>query len=660
MGRRESFGKRQAGKKNEHLHRVRGTTVASSSVASPARLMLYYCTERGVPSPPITGLQLNEEDVRRMSLRQILDAKCPPTTLDLMLEEQKLAYLEHSCRSERIATAAEMLTARTSTDGDGGSVAAAERQAYPSALPRREDSTDVDTTLAGEGFMSPEMEKSSAIEREKLITSRISALGLNPGLLRHFVTMGARWQLPATESSLRMAARILLECGDIATLAKLHCRCAAIAAEITPADLVTELVSTIALPQHGESKSHNQVVDLLGLVEKLKVSLDCQPLVLDSLDYLVTCRSYRPLLRFTKSFSVWRFTVSWSWYVALLEKMFSMGDFAVAGQFCKFVNVPRLQHFYLEALTKTCALKADEDTAPGPHHRFGHLREKLAVKKYATLPGECVGPPTHPLVELENDCSEGDGMHLSRLASVFASQFKSSSHEGLVQLVSELVVPLHVRYYLPDNSITIVDSDQSLAHAIEYFKTPPSWTEGVDCIGLDMETEPSRVKGQRNPSSLLQVSSRYHTFIIDLLTLGDSCIPLIRSIFYSPHWIKVGLGFSGDLKGLRSSYPSWGCFDDIHLLLDINNVYRALHPSQTAIGDASLDKLCLYTFGRPIDKTFQCSNWAARPLSLGQQHYAALDALVLVHMFDVMRENLKRYAGTDIDHFVEDKGCLWQ
>ena len=59
--------------------------------------------------------------------------------------------------------------------------------------------------------------------------------------------------------------------------------------------------------------------------------------------------------------------------------------------------------------------------------------------------------------------------------------------------------------------------------------------------------------------------------------------------------------------------------------------------------------------GRPIDKTFQCSNWASRPLSKGQQLYAALDALVLVQMFDTMRENLKRYAGIDVDHFVEDR-----
>ena len=190
-----------------------------------------------------------------------------------------------------------------------------------------------------------------------------------------------------------------------------------------------------------------------------------------------------------------------------------------------------------------------------------------------------------------------DGIHLTRLASVFASQFKSSSHEGLAKTVSELVVPLHVRYYLPESSITLVDSKETLSQAIEYFSTPPAWTEGVDCIGLDMETQPSRMKGQRNPSALLQVSSRYHTFIIDLLTLKDSCVPLITTMFSSPHWIKVGLGFAGDLKGLRSSYPMWGCFDDIHLLLDINDVYRALHPSQSAIGDASLDKLCLYTFG---------------------------------------------------------------
>lgn len=392
-------------------------------------------------------------------------------------------------------------------------------------------------------------------------------------------------------------------------LAKLHTRCAAIAAEVTAADLVAQLVQDIRLPPHSESKSHAQVVELLGLVERLKVATDCQALVLECLDYLVVCRSYKPLLRFAKSCAVWRFAVPWSWYVALLEKMFATGDHAAAGQFCKFVNVPRLQHHFLASLTETKAVQHGLEEAPAPHEEFGHLREKLARKESDLCLAGSPRPPRHP-VEREEDSKEGDGMRLFRLASVFASQFKSSSNEELSGLVSKLVTPLHVRYYLPDSSITVVDSEESLAHAIEYFCSPPSWTEGVDCIGLDMETQPSRLKGQRNPSALLQVSSRYHTFLIDLLTLGDACVPLIRTLFSSPHWLKVGLGFAGDLKGMRSSYPTWGCFDDIHLLLDINVVYRALHPSQAAIGDASLDKLCLYTFGMqfPLLSTFlhQC------------------------------------------------------
>ena len=46
-----------------------------------------------------------------------------------------------------------------------------------------------------------------------------------------------------------------------------------------------------------------------------------------------------------------------------------------------------------------------------------------------------------------------------------------------------------------------------------------------------------------------------------------------------------------------------------------------------------LRTLCKDVLGREMDKTWQCSDWAARPLSEEQLTYAALDADVLVRIY---------------------------
>lgn len=44
------------------------------------------------------------------------------------------------------------------------------------------------------------------------------------------------------------------------------------------------------------------------------------------------------------------------------------------------------------------------------------------------------------------------------------------------------------------------------------------------------------------------------------------------------------------------------------------------------------------------DKSQQMSDWSTRPLTLRQQHYAALDAFVLPQLFDTLTERL----GSDV------------
>ena len=135
--------------------------------------------------------------------------------------------------------------------------------------------------------------------------------------------------------------------------------------------------------------------------------------------------------------------------------------------------------------------------------------------------------------------------------------------------------------------------------------------------------------------------------------------------------LKVGFGLQGDVKMLCESYPMWQ-----HLLavvepvlpLELPSVWsdpavcasaklvRALQPAQSsltaivqAVGlvavlfgvvtkqwrDVEVGVFGLMqTFGLPLDKRQQTSDWQVRPLSPAQVQYAALDARVLVEIFD--------------------------
>jgi hypothetical protein len=61
-----------------------------------------------------------------------------------------------------------------------------------------------------------------------------------------------------------------------------------------------------------------------------------------------------------------------------------------------------------------------------------------------------------------------------------------------------------------------------------------------------------------------------------------------------------------------------------------------------------LSSLCVAVLGKPLDKSTRMSDWAARPLSDRQTHYAALDAAVLVAIL----KKLKREHGDELARFA--------
>jgi ribonuclease D len=65
--------------------------------------------------------------------------------------------------------------------------------------------------------------------------------------------------------------------------------------------------------------------------------------------------------------------------------------------------------------------------------------------------------------------------------------------------------------------------------------------------------------------------------------------------------------------------------------IDITQMFKALHPNEKY---SSLSFLCLKFLNRKLSKYEQRSNWNRRPLKKTQVHYAALDALACVLIYD--------------------------
>merc|ERR1740124_745778 len=91
----------------------------------------------------------------------------------------------------------------------------------------------------------------------------------------------------------------------------------------------------------------------------------------------------------------------------------------------------------------------------------------------------------------------------------------------------------------------------------------------------------------------------------------------------------LGFAFFGDLAVLR---PLCGGGElTVSSLVDVQTL--AMRPSEDT---PSLRRVCARTIGVRLDKTQQCSDWARRPLEQDQFMYTALDAYVLLQVYEAL------------------------
>ena len=154
-------------------------------------------------------------------------------------------------------------------------------------------------------------------------------------------------------------------------------------------------------------------------------------------------------------------------------------------------------------------------------------------------------------------------------------------------------------------------------------------------VGIDTEWKSStNAFDPISPVSIIQLSSfdEKFIFIIDIYTgMNDQnymkiMTELMRKIKY------VGFGFnSADMKILPSIFSS--VFQDN--IMDIQDLYREMVDKKVTTVP-SLKNTVKEILNLNMCKVEQCSNWNRRPLRNAQMHYAAVDALMCVKLYEAL------------------------
>jgi len=146
-------------------------------------------------------------------------------------------------------------------------------------------------------------------------------------------------------------------------------------------------------------------------------------------------------------------------------------------------------------------------------------------------------------------------------------------------------------------------------------------------VGVDSEFFP-----HNNPSAVIvQVATRSTAMVFDLFYVP--CIALLANLFRNPTVIKLGQAFQGDMQVLHRSNSE---FDRFEAMVDTTKLFFMLFP-HSDLQQIGLARLTALFLAKRLCKREQMSNWSLRPLTTSQLHYAALDALVLIDLVDLMR-----------------------
>lgn len=173
----------------------------------------------------------------------------------------------------------------------------------------------------------------------------------------------------------------------------------------------------------------------------------------------------------------------------------------------------------------------------------------------------------------------------------------------------------------PRNPVEVVTTATRLAEVCDLLRMETR-------LGLDVETE-----WRSQHLCTVQVATPTTTFLIDALAVGD--LSAFKEVAEDPRTLKVIHNAAFERRVLRS------------VGIELRTVYDTFRASERIHGRKQghnkLSPVCQRELGLPLDKTEQQSAWERRPLTRSQINYAALDAEVMLQLYEAL-------AATDPEH----------
>jgi len=170
-----------------------------------------------------------------------------------------------------------------------------------------------------------------------------------------------------------------------------------------------------------------------------------------------------------------------------------------------------------------------------------------------------------------------------------------------------------------EGPITVIESMEAFHGEIGHMASCP-------VLGFDTETRPSFKKGKVYPTSMIQLASDDHAWLIRVSRLGYP--GRLLELLSSDEVLKVGVGLNDDLRKMLFDHRfEPGGF------LDLQRYVEAFQ-----IDEKGLKKMVAIVLGRRISKSQQVSNWDADQLSEAQLRYAATDAWICLKIYSSLRE----------------------
>lgn len=180
-----------------------------------------------------------------------------------------------------------------------------------------------------------------------------------------------------------------------------------------------------------------------------------------------------------------------------------------------------------------------------------------------------------------------------------------------------------------DTNVTFIGSEEEIKLAEPLLHSK--------CLGVDCEWRPSLVKFNTTGVALLQIGDKKDIFLIDMKALKESQIldDLLCKVFENTETDIIGMSFHNDLSELGRGCPNLKFFKKIENLYDVQPIYASLYKQHDGCG---LSKIVEAVIGKKVCKYEQMANWERRPLRESQKHYAALDAYILVELFERLQQ----------------------